>query len=230
MDNYLIYDALPSHNGDGWMLLTGFYDMDEGETVLVGPCGGTVVEADDMPTFAQQDAMWVRYWRSVVETGDDPLELIIMPYPSTRKVKTKWQVAFIVSIIGIRVVARKNGKGKWIDGKDLPQYVREFFCLREDEKIHRLASFADGTSYATIEEVAESALKTPELVYWGKVPPYTKPYARAWGIFRLKHEVDIPVPKGWIVDKAKEELERSLEQYRERIKHYDEPEELDYEV
>jgi len=93
---------------------------------------------------AQRKTRWAYYARWAAEYGEDPVGNFYVSRARDRGVR--WQVQFNDSLIGLRVVVRRRGRGTWLRLTDAPARVREFFTgLDEFKSVEdaRLRAFVD---------------------------------------------------------------------------------------
>ena len=93
---------------------------------------------------AERKARWSDYARWVAMHGEDPVGNYYVARARGRS--APWQVQFNDSIIGLRVIVRRRGRGTWLRLTDAPARVREFFSgLDEFKSVEdaRLRAFVD---------------------------------------------------------------------------------------
>jgi hypothetical protein len=120
--------------------------------------------AGDLPSAEQEVEAWNAYYRSVAETGLDPLAEFRLP--AQRRVSRKWQASvrnWIGSTEhGLRVIGvRRRGRGPWLNPLEAPVDVRDFLFLG-----HPAYTFGGdligcksslGPELATFEQLKETA-------------------------------------------------------------------------
>lgn len=207
------YDAVPTYDCeiDSWMLHV-VSDDDDWNTILVGPCGGTTYEHDELPTHREQVAWWIRYWRYVMESGKDPLEQIIYTarfsdyeYETSRL----YRAAFVDTQNGIFVYGANrsgHGWGEWVPGDKMDNDFQSFFNIADDNE--------EPSSTPTIKdihnmyELRRAIEKCPERVYvFDSSAPYL-PTFDLWGVFLVGWNVsgrrETEAPPEYLIKKATE--------------------------
>ncbi len=113
-------------------------------------------DAEDVPSPEEARLAWKSYIEYVAETGDDPLGNFNVPVQFKRL--TRWQVRFKRWIgskdKGLIVTARRNGKGPWSRGRDLPQFVQEYLCIDES---HSPDGYLIATDLAGLHSIAQTS-------------------------------------------------------------------------
>jgi len=125
-----IYTAQPWNCGDsdclfGWHK-ESFWHYEDGTWTVDRYTDGNhqKCEPEDVPTWEQEEAAWVRYAEDVAETGEDPLSVFTVE--RTYKRTARWEFQYTPSILGmILVSARKGDRGPSVKTGHLPETVRD---------------------------------------------------------------------------------------------------------
>lgn len=80
-----------------------------------------ITRYDDLPDF-DDDQIWVR-------------EETASPQPFPRKAQSRWQVWITRSLVGGVVHARRNSRGPWLVGADIPKVVRDYVLANDRGRI-----------------------------------------------------------------------------------------------
>ncbi|KKK88560.1 hypothetical protein LCGC14_2741910 [marine sediment metagenome] len=150
------------HKDIYWMYEDGTYGTCDQD----GNHDGEPFGAEDLPTVAEQDAAWGRYYEYVAETGEDPLHEIYVSYGY--KVVELWTFDIANSILGTVIRRWCRGRGPWHQGGrvSLPDHVLEFMLLDRprEGRLYRFTQYEDGPT--THEEWCALIRESPE-VTWG---------------------------------------------------------------
>lgn len=128
-----------------------------------------VPETDE--EWKQLEENWAKYYRKVASTGDDYLGLLAASVPVARA--QRWQVMFFREIRGVRVFARKRGRGQWVAGPSLPQHVRQYLDL-DDTGILADTRYPDGEWHgrdgkSALQRIREGTSEDPR-IEWRDTP------------------------------------------------------------
>lgn len=126
------------------------------------------IDQDELPTEAEMLEAWREYARDVVRTGRDPLNDYSVP--RARKVAERWEIRMRFGIVPVFEAARR-GQRVYTEPQDLPDYVREYLCLRTTGNLRVVeASAADlkeaGVRFGVwhVVRIERSILYSPERV------------------------------------------------------------------
>lgn len=78
---------------------------------------------DHAAAYAAVRQGWREYAAHVAQTGDDPL----CNYFVSGSRDERWQFRATDSIVGIKIVVRRNSRGAWLRLSDTPEYVQTYF-------------------------------------------------------------------------------------------------------
>jgi hypothetical protein len=189
------------------MLHVGHCDYETGDMVLVGPCGD--ITFYDIPRPKSQATWWARYYRHVIDTGEDELNQLILPDRTIRR-NERWQVAFWDSVIGVHFHARRNGRGEWLHGGDLPRHVLDYMLVRED--LLPTKSVMERQRIRNIKELREYAVG----VEFGKRKPYSLSHANLlWCWVTIQHEEKRPVLASALKKAARKAFQQEIKTWEE---------------
>ena len=120
-----IIASYPAHcdSCNCWHVHTIFYDGESfWQNDNPGDEADTPIEEDEIPSYSEIRSAFAEMYRDIARTGE------YVPggdIPFSKTVSEKWQIAVRNSISGWFCLARKNCRGEWLVGKDIPDYIRE---------------------------------------------------------------------------------------------------------
>lgn len=177
------YDMIPSYLEDDncfTMLVTGM-DEETYEQVLFGACGDITHWQEDLPSPRQQEAMWIRYWRHVMETGDDPLDQIILPFQfKTRWTHELWQIAFHQAKSRLTIACRKGGRGEWVVTQNIPHHVRDYMMI--DDTLFPSVAAVQSEDARYVKDMTTLLEGDENTAYWTLGGPDGQHHAKAWAL------------------------------------------------
>ena len=148
-----IFESYPAYcdSCNCWHVHTIFYD---GESFWQNDGPGdeadTHIEEDEIPSYPEIRAAFAEMYRDIARTGEN------VPGSDIRASKTvteKWQVIVRNSVAGWFCLARKNCRGEWLIGKDIPEYIRE--VLGAELKTPRAARIPH-SDFASLDELRQA--------------------------------------------------------------------------
>ena len=196
------YDMIPSWNEDDNCFTMLVTDIDEEtyEQVLVGACGDITHWQDDLPSPKEQEAMWIRYWRHVMETGEDPLDQIILPFKfKTRWTHVLWQIAFLQAKSRLSIVCRKGGRGPWLPTAAIPTYVRDYMEL--DDSLWPVSAVIQTDVARYVKDVIHLLDTDENTAYYTTGPTTGQNNAAVWALVWVP-QIDNSVDRAALIEMA----------------------------